>query len=94
MNNPTGDPHTLCNSPRCSLGEGHTLPCNEKAVPPAETPVFKANDRIVHEYCGAGTIVEIWVVAQAPDEETEYRVRIPGYNYLFTLGESRMILAK
>lgn len=27
-----GDPHTLCNSPRCTLGEGHTLPCNELAT--------------------------------------------------------------
>lgn len=25
----TGDPHTLCNSPRCSLGEGHQLPCTD-----------------------------------------------------------------
>jgi hypothetical protein len=29
MINPTGDVHTLCGTPRCSYGEGHTLPCNE-----------------------------------------------------------------
>jgi hypothetical protein len=32
---PEGDLHTLCNSPRCSLGEGHTLPCDTKAQAPA-----------------------------------------------------------
>lgn len=30
-----GDPHTLCGSPRCSLGEGHTVSCDELAQPPA-----------------------------------------------------------
>jgi hypothetical protein len=29
-----GDPDTLCNSPRCSLGEGHTAPCDEFAGQP------------------------------------------------------------
>lgn len=26
-----GDPNTLCGSPRCSLGENHTAPCDEFA---------------------------------------------------------------
>lgn len=32
---PAGDPHTLCSTPRCSLGENHLRPCNEDAQPPA-----------------------------------------------------------
>jgi hypothetical protein len=30
-----GDPHTLCNSPQCTMGEGHTLPCNADAIVPS-----------------------------------------------------------
>lgn len=26
-----GDPHTLCDSPRCTLGDSHTAPCDELA---------------------------------------------------------------
>lgn len=57
------------------------------------TASFNPGDQIIHEYWGNGTITSVWAVAQNPDEETEYTVRIPGYRHPFTLGETRMILA-
>lgn len=73
------------------IGNETTTPLEDRTI---EGAVFKAGDRIIHDYWGVGTIVGVWAVAQNPDEETEYQVRVPGFSYLFTLGETRMILAK
>ncbi|MGV9364508.1 hypothetical protein [Amycolatopsis sp. NPDC003731] len=51
------------------------------------TPKFEPGQRVEHPRWGAGRIEEVYAVAQTPEEETEYAVRLPGYRYPAYLGE-------
>lgn len=54
------------------------------------TTKFQPGDKITHPRFGDGVIREVFAVAQNPDEETEYVVKLRGERYPATLGETSL----
>ena len=56
-------------------------------------PKFRAGQKVTHSRFGRGRIVEVYAVAQATDEETEYVVKLVGDRYPATLSERNLTAA-
>jgi hypothetical protein len=53
----------------------------------AAAPKFRPGQKVEHPRFGTGRIVAVYAIASAPDEETEYTVKLRGERYPATLGE-------